>query len=317
MPQLPLEFTQWYEQLRKFANGYPARGTISGALVVLERLKTNPDLKIEGHTAIGGSQIRGASGEAIKKILAMHGEMRPFLSEGGRTNRGLRGDIQKLLEALQVVKLEKLTNDDRITLLDKMQDFLVEKVREYHNLQKVKFIFFPGLSTWENIKELLESTKQPNKEGPVAQYLIGAKLTLRFPNLKISNETYSTADVQLGRVCDFLVGNTAIHVTVAPMGGVFEKCRRNLEQGYRPLLIVPQDRVLASMQIAEEVAPNKIMVISLESFISQNIEELSEFSSDKLKERIHNLLDIYNIRVDEIERDKSLLIEIPENLKND
>jgi hypothetical protein len=98
------------------------------------------------------------------------------------------------------------------------------------------------------------------------------------------------------------------------MSGVFEKCKRNIDEGYRPLLVVPHDKVLGSMQIAEETAPGKIMVISLESFISQNIEELSGFSGDKFRSKFRSLLDIYNLRVDQTEMDKSLLIEIPENL---
>jgi hypothetical protein len=311
---LPPEFLKWYEHLRNYANGFPARGTISGALIVLERLKTNPELDIQTHTAEGGTQIRGASGEAIRQILASHGETRPFLTEGGRTNRGLRGDIIGLLDSLRLLGLDNIPEDDRISLLNLMQEFLVEKVKDFHNLQKVKFIFSPNLSTWENIKVLLEMANVPNKEGPVAQYLVGAKLSLRFPDMEISNESYSTADVQLGRVCDFLVGNTAIHVTVSPMAGVFGKCKRNLDQGYRPLLIVPHDKVLGSMQLAEEIAPGRIMVTSLESFISQNIEELSDFSSDNLKVKIRSLLDTYNFRVNQTEMDKSLLIEIPENL---
>jgi hypothetical protein len=314
MSPLPPEFLEWYSNLKKYANDFPARGTISGALVVLERLKTDPQLDIQDHTARGGAQIRGASGEAIKHILADHGETRVFLSEGGRTNRGLRGDIIGLLDSLRQSGLDKLSKDDRICLLNSMQEFLVDKVRDYHNLQKVKFVFSPGLTTWENIHKLLETTKEPNKEGPVAQYLVGAKLALRFPELKISNESYSTADVQLGRVCDFLIGNTAIHVTVSPMIGVFDKCKTNIDQGYRPLLIVPHDRVVGSMQLSEETAPGKIMVSSLESFISQNIEELSDFSGDKLRIKIRSFFDTYNLRVDQTELDKSLLIEIPENL---
>jgi hypothetical protein len=48
------------------------------------------------------------------------------------------------------------------------------------------------------------SPGQSGKDGPVAQYLVGAKLALRFPTEKIGNESYSTADVQLNRPGDFL-----------------------------------------------------------------------------------------------------------------
>jgi len=78
----------------------------------------------------------------------------------------------------------------------------------------------------------------------VAQHLVGAKLEFRFPELAIGNESYSTADRQLGRPGDFLIGDVAFHVTVAPMPQLFDKCVVNVKEGYRPLLLVP-DRTLS------------------------------------------------------------------------
>ena len=79
----------WFEGLRKErGSNLPARGKTAAALVVLERLKTDFELPIEAHRTKGGGQIRGVAGRAVTKILAAHGEVRPFLSEGGRTNRG-------------------------------------------------------------------------------------------------------------------------------------------------------------------------------------------------------------------------------------
>lgn len=96
-------FVAWYEGLRHHSGGFPARGTIGGALVVLERLKLQFEPTIEAHTAKGGSQIVGASGAAVASILSRFGEVRPFLSEGGRTNRSLRGDINAMLSAIKSV----------------------------------------------------------------------------------------------------------------------------------------------------------------------------------------------------------------------
>jgi hypothetical protein len=87
------------------------------------------------------------------------------------------------------------------------------------------------LATWHNIFNFLKTARKAGKEGPVAQHLIGAKLQLRFPDMPVSNESYSTADDQLGRPGDFHLGDTAFHVTVAPMPAVYEKCRSNLHEG--------------------------------------------------------------------------------------
>ncbi len=308
-------FEAWYSHLPIHkASGGPAKGTIAAALVVLERLREDYRLKIEAHTAQGGAQLSGASGQAVKKILARFGETRPFAKEGGRTNRGGPGDIKKMLQALKKANLEKLAAERRNEILNEMQRFLVGKVVEFHNRERIKMVYDPSKSTWQNIQGLLSAARETGKEGPVAQHLVGAKLQLRFPDIAVGNESYSTADEQLGRPGDFYIGDTAFHVTVAPMGPVYEKCKDNLENGYRVYLLVPERAVTGARQNAELMVPGRIAVESIESFVGQNIEELSFFTRDKLKNGFRRLLETYNDRVDAAETDKSMLVEIPRNL---
>src|SRR5689334_8134092 len=123
-------FQEWYAGLQpRHAGGLPAKGSIAGALIVIERLKKNFDLSIDSHTAKGGSQISGAGGAAVRSVLERFGEIRPFLEEGGRTNRGLRGDIAKLLDAIANAGLESFSTPQRNKILTELQQFLVEKVR--------------------------------------------------------------------------------------------------------------------------------------------------------------------------------------------
>jgi hypothetical protein len=173
----------------------------------------------------------------------------------------------------------------------------------------------PDLTTWQFIHAILAAAREKGKEGPVARHLIGTSLQLAFPNILISNESYSTSDDHLGRPGDFHVGDTAFHVTVAPMSVVsYERCKLNIEEGLRAYLLVP-DRILAgARQNAEATAPGQIAVESVESFVSQNIEELSTFSKKSLTDGFRRLLEMYNQRVDAVENDKSMLIEIPQTL---
>lgn len=230
------ELEAWYDGLRRYSGGFPARGTIAGALVVLERLKEDFDLDINAHTAVGGSQIRGASGEAVRSILARYGETRRFVTEGGRTNRGLRGDIASMLRALADARLDELVGGERNTILYDLQSLLIEKVREFHGRQRLKVSYDPLKSTRQAVAEILLDAREVGKGGQVAQYLVGAKLQLRFPDDQIGNESYSTADEQLGRPGDFLVGDTAFHVTIAPVSSVFNRCKQNLNDGGSCLL---------------------------------------------------------------------------------
>lgn len=316
MRSLPEVFINWYASLKIIkANNGPANGSIATALVVLNRLLDDYNLDFSAHVADGGMQIRGASGAAVAAILKSFGEERPFAKEGGRTNRGGPSEIKALLLMLEGLKLDMISEEERYNVLRGMQAFLVERVRDFHNRQKIKLTFNPNLSTWHLVHNLLEEAAAVGKAGYVAQHLIGAKLQLRFPEIKVSNESGSTADMQTQRPGDFLIGHTAFHVTVAPMPPVYEKCKHNITQGLKPFLLVPDNKVLGARQIAEQMSEQQIAVESIESFVSQNINEISIFSIDRLTESFKQLVALYNQRVDEVETDKSLMIELPSNLQ--
>jgi hypothetical protein len=308
-------FFVWYENLPVHkASGGPAKGTIAAALVVLERLKSEFNLDLEAHRAPGGSQIKGASGQAVKKILERFGEKRPFAKEGGRTNRGGPGDIKPMLDALKIARLDTYEASERSSILDDLQQVLVKKVIEFHNRERIKLVYDPSKTTWQVVQQLLAQARETGKEGPLAQYLVGAKLELRFPDISVGNESYSTADDQLGRPGDFFIGDTAFHVTVAPMPALYEKCRQNLNDGMKVYLLVPDRTLSGARQNAELILPGRISVESIESFVSQNIDELSGFSKKKLTTGIRQLLETYNYRVESCEIDKSMLIEMPKNI---
>ena len=317
MKNKPLSsFKKWYSSLTIHKpSGGPARGTIGAALVVLERLKTTYDLDLAYHQAKGGAQISGLSARAVAKILERFGETRLFLKEGGRTNRGGPGDIKSMLDVLREHHLDQLPEGSRLKILISLQQCLVDRVRDFHNRQRLKVVFDPGKSTWQAVSDLLSLAREDGKEGIVAQYLVGAKLALRFPNLTVENLSYSTADDQLGRPGDFYLGSTAFHVTVAPMPAVFEKCKKNISEGFRVYLIVPDRVLIGARQTADGIIPGRIAVDSIESFVGNNVEELAQFSKDQLKDGMKRLLDEYNRRVNEAETDKSLLIDMPKNLQ--
>lgn len=309
------EFQEWYQNLRLQRDRFPARGTIGAALVVLERLKEDFDLRLDSHRTEGGqSQIKGVSGTVVARILKRFGEDRIFLREGGRTNRGAPGDIARMLRSLQKANLNRLSASDRNTILEHLQGFLVEKVKDFHSKQRLKIVYDPSKTTQQCVQDLLGLAAEAGKAGAVAQHLVGAKLQLRFPNLAIENRSFSSADEQRGRPGDYRVGDTAFHVTVSPMPAVYERCKENLEHGLRVYLLVPAKRLIGTRENTEAGVPSRIAVESIESFVSQNIEELSGFSQKNLAEEFCQLLAMYNQRVEAAENDKSLLIEIPENL---
>ena len=307
---------QWWDSLAplKQNNNLPAKGTVAGALVVLERLKDKYILDIGQHRAKGQSQIKGVGKASVQKILAKFGEARGFLKEGGRTNRGLAGDMAKLLDALKSAGLDGLPANARNDILTEVQKFLVGKVGEYFSRERVKVIYNRANTAWQSVHDILEIARQVGKEGPVAQYLVGAKLALRFPDLDIRNDISSAQDELSGSPGDFLVNDTAFHVTIAPNSGHFEKCEQNIRMGYSVYLLVPDRILVGTRQNAESLLPGQITAQSIESFVAQNLEELAVFSKGELVSGFRRLLEKYNERVDQVEPDKSMLMEIPRNL---
>jgi hypothetical protein len=100
------------------------------------------------------------------------------------------------------------------------------------------------------------------------------------------------------------------------MPALYDKCKRNIDEGFKVYVLVP-DRLLAgTKQNSELHAAGKISVLSIESFVSQNIDELSGFSRDEVRRELYRLLETYNKRVDLVEPDKSMMIEIPVNLSS-
>jgi hypothetical protein len=307
----------WWDALPTYRqnNGLPAQGTLAGALVVLDRLQSDYSLDMEAHTAEGGAQIIGLGRTRTSQILARFGESRPFLEEGGRTNRGTPRNIRSLLDALASLNLDALPQPQRNVILVEMQRWLVvEKVSEYFNRERVTFDFIAEQTAWQTAHDILAAAKMVGKEGQVAQYLVGAKLALRFPDAQVRNDSYSTSDAQSGLPGDFVLGSTVFHVTVSPMPAHYDKCKANVQAGYDVYLLVPDRLMVGARQNTEGLLPGRISVQSIEAFVSQNLEELSCFARPQRKAGFRTLLETYNSRVDAIETDKSLLIEIPQNL---
>jgi len=311
-------FEKWFLGLKpqKQYCGLPAKGTIAAALVVLERLREQCDLRMASHLTEGGAQIAGLTSSSLGKILARFGESRKFPSEAGRTNRGNNQPINDLLEALEAAGFGGLACSDRNSLINAMQKKLVGVIGEYYKLERLRFEYDPASPVRVVIASILEIAARRNQSGPVAQHLVGAKLALRFPDLTVDCFPYSAADDQSGRAGDFRIGNTAFHVTVAPNLGHVARCEKNISEGLAVFLLVCESKVSAAKALLEtRNLQNMVAAESVESFVGQNISELAKFTSDGRSSMMAQLLENFNNRIRLAETDLSLLIEIPSALR--
>ena len=292
-----------------------SRGNIAGGLVLIENLKSNFDLDVESHKAERSDQLRNASRRNVQILLARFGEERVLLKEGGRTNRGLVRNLTLLLAALSDVGLGQLSPHDRDLELTAMQKFLADRATDIFNSDKISFAYRLGMTSRSIIGGILESGRERMKEGEVAEHLVGAKLALRFPDYDIRNSSVSAADAQTDNYGDFQLNDCVFHVTVSPNSGHYDKCQSNLADGLRVFLLVPDRVLVGTRQNADLLMEGRVSVESIESFVSQNVEELSDFAGGDVSRNLRTLLETYNSRVAEVETDLSLQIRIPSVLE--
>ena len=187
--------------------------------------------------------------------------------------------------------------------LDVAFDTLARIIREAREIvktaaEKLEPPIDTSKSAVANIAAVLSTAADRSQAGPVAQHLVGAKLALRYPEMEIENHSYSTAAAPLNRQGDFVVNDTAFHVTVTPTPALLEKCEWNLRQGYRPVVLVPDRKREGTLQVAESLGlQERVEVLAIESFVGQNIEELSRFGQAAFGENMRKLFEVYNQRV--------------------
>jgi hypothetical protein len=299
---------QWYESEEQ------ERYVVCAGLAVLEIAREVYPLQQSDYIT-AKNQVK-TSGTLIKRILERYGETRKYAAEGGRTTRGTRTAAENFVATLNsgLVELSDLDSNQKRLIIDHMQGWLVERVKEYFNRKRIEIELLLAKPSYQIISDILAAAEERKLTGAVAQHLVGAKLSIRFPNLVIENHSYTTADQQLGRPGDFLINDTVFHVTVAPMPAVISKCENNIRQGYRAILLVPETKTLAAKQMAETLNVSQIGIFSIETFVGQNIEEISQYEKRELTQGFLSLLRKYNERVAAVETDLSMQIEIPENL---
>lgn len=211
------------------------------------------------------------------------------------------------------------TGNDYVQLAADLQKWFVGLIqREYFDKKRIAADIDSGKPAHQAIALLLESAagRGGNTVGAVAQHLVGAKLALRFPTHEIGNDGYTTADLQTSRAGDFQVQDTVFHVTMSPGEKLLAgRCKDNIRNHFGPVVLVPDNKVLGARQIAETVGVlMDTSIISIETFVGLNVEEMADFSTSKIQGGFGCSWRRTTQRVGRVEPDPSLLIEMPANL---
>ena len=256
----------------------------------------------------GQGQVSGLGKGTVQAILAEHGIMRVLAEEGGRTSRGSIGKMQMYVAFLN--DLARLGVAELVAI----ENWWVDRVRDFFAGKPFVFRFDASKSLQSSIRDLLDQAKRRQQEasgtkfvGALIQHLVGAKLELVIGD--ISHHGASVADEGSGRDADFLVGDTAIHVTTMPSEALIRKCNRNLEGGLRPIIVTTAKGSLVASALADTHGiAERIDVFEFEQFVSGNVHEHGRFRLDGRREYANLLISKYNEIIEEHETDPSLHI---------
>jgi hypothetical protein len=303
------------EELAAFTKekGFRGPGALSIMLIVTQHArKMGLPLDPEKLLTKMGAQVLGAGGDAVQAILKRHDIVRVLAAEGGRTSRGSVDNMRAY-----VAFLNKLESQGRVNL-DAIEAFWIERVHEFFAGKPFKIRLDASRSLRTVVRDVIEQAVERQKTSPgvhyggaVLQHLVGAKLECALGKGSVTHNSFSTADAPKGRFGDFFIGDVAIHVTTSPGEAVIAKCRDNLNDGHRPMLVTLQRGVIAAEELASRVdLADRIDIFEIEQFVALNVYELGRFGSDGRKTAVADIVERYNEIIEEFETDPSLKIEL-------
>ncbi len=147
--------------------------------------------------------------------------------------------------------------------------------------------------------------------GAVERHLVGATLQQRHPGILIPNNPSHAADAQTKRSGDFPLQNVSYHVTATDGKEAVARCKENVGTGRHPILLVPK-RYAEKASLYAEIAgiQARVSILAIEDFITQNIIEMSTHQQQDFFSTLKAIIDEYNRRLEEVETDMSLKIEL-------
>jgi hypothetical protein len=309
MPDDLIAALQVFTKERKFNR----KGPLCVALVMTQTarakgLPLDPDQLLTE----GGGQVLGLGRSAVQTILQRHGVARVLASEGGRTSRGSIGNMREY-----VVLLNRLHASGAADL-DAIEAFWIARVHEFFAAKPFRIRLDASRSLRLVVRDVLAQAEERQKSvpgvyyaGAVMQHMVGAKLDCALGPGGVEHNSYSTSDQQTGREGDFFLGDVAIHVTTSPSEALIERCRDNVNDGYRPLLITGQRGLTVAEALSENLGLGEsVDMFEVEQFIAINLYEIGKFAADGRRVALSDFVKRYNDIIDDVETDPSLKIEI-------
>lgn len=301
-----------YKELKKFAeeNHMSGKGPLCVALIVTKHAQQN-GLPLNSNELLteGEGQVKGLGKASVQSILKNHGIDKVLAREGGRTSRGSVANMRKYVSFLNAL------HEHGIVDLDAIEGWWVERVREFFASKPFTLRHDPSKSLRAMFTDLLAQAENRQLEssgnnyvGTMLQHLVGAKLNLLVAQ-PVKHHGATVADECLSRDGDFVIEDVAIHVTTSPTEDLLRKCKSNLDNGLKSIVITTQKGSMVASGLAEHIGiEDRIDVFEAEQFLAGNIYEIGKFAQSGRRTTAEQLITEYNKIVEDCETDPSLKI---------
>jgi hypothetical protein len=289
-------FSVWLDTyMKKGGADVPARLVVVMAL--LERLHEIPTLNIGDHVAESGMQLKEHN-KYVARALKHHEIISPVL-EFGRRSSNLHGWIDPLFVWLKSNGFVSASGLEQKEMLAGAQSIAAGRL-QIINQDKPLIARYNKGTAKAVIADILDQAQEKKRAKDVAEYLVGAKLQLRFGQDAATPKNVNTPNRD--EPSDFRVGDAAIETTVNPVDA------RHLTQITQILKNTTMDVwLLVRLQdcgnwqhAVDEQFPQelggRVFVSAIEKFVGQNVSEIGRFDKTKVAETLAELFRIYNER---------------------
>jgi hypothetical protein len=292
---------------------FQGKGPLCVALVVTDHARTKglPLDPAELVTAKKG-QVLGLGKSAVQAILKRNGIEKVLASEGGRTSRGSIDKMQAYVRFLNRVSASESLN------LDLVESFWIERIVRHFSAKPFTLKLDASLSVRAVVRALMGQVESRQREsqgamivGTVMQHFVGAKLQTALGSRAVIEHHSANSNDAKARGGDFDIGDVSIHVTAAPSQALIEKCKGNLNDARKPIIVTTRHRSETAESLAEDAGlGSRLDVIEFEQFIATNVHELGVFEALGRIEAITEIVECYNSIIAEQETDPNLRIEL-------
>lgn len=291
------------QEFKKFCDDHMAKGgklvpaRLQAALALLERARRHPSLDLVDHVPAGSSGLE--SHETFGNLAHERLGLEPINKNHGRRSSSLSAWGQVLLDALKRDGFSK----DGEAAVDRLQRRFANAIRAI--LETEPFVArIKGRTAEAVIADLLDQAEQRGRAGAVAQYLVGAKLQLRFPGLDVPRHAYNKGDRKRrgddnARLADFEIAQAVIEVALGmPDEKHVDQVLGVLDETDAEVWLLVRGSRLAAWNVEigrfDPQSRARVVVAAVESFVGQNISEMGAFSAKGKARTLSDLFGAYN-----------------------